>query len=72
MLSNLFRRLTGDKKRVNKKQYIEMDSPVSNGNKGKYIKLVSFFWSLLEAALSILNVKFLLKKQFFLERINEN
>ena len=64
MLSNFFRRSTDDKKRVNKKQYIEMDSPVSNENKGKYMKLVSFSWSLLEAALSILNVKFLLKNNF--------
>ena len=36
MLGNLFRRSTDHKQRVNKKRNVEIDSPASSGDQGKY------------------------------------
>jgi hypothetical protein len=57
--------------RVNKKQNVELDSPVSSGVQRNYMKYVRFSWPPLEAALPLYNFSFFLLKQF-LEGINEN
>ena len=51
--------------RVNKKQNVEIDSPVSSGCQGKYMKYVSFPWPPLETALSIFTLTLFLNKHFF-------
>jgi hypothetical protein len=70
MLGDLFWRSTDHKKRVNEKDNVEIDNPVSSGGQRKCMKYVSFPWLPLEATLSIFNVKFLLKTGFFCEGIN--
>jgi hypothetical protein len=65
LMGNLFWRKTDHKKRVNKKQNVELDSPSSDGGQGKYKKYVSFPWPLLEAALSMFYVSLFCKKQNF-------
>jgi hypothetical protein len=42
--------------RSNKRQNVEPHSPASSEDQEKYTKYVSFFWSPLEAALSIANI----------------
>jgi hypothetical protein len=42
MLANFFRRSTWHKQRGNKKQNVEIDSAVSGGGEGKYMKYASF------------------------------
>lgn len=56
MLGDLFWRSTDHKKRVNEKDNVEIDNPVSSGGQGKCMKCVSFPWPELGAALSIFNL----------------
>jgi len=59
--------------RVNKKQNVELGSPVSSGVPGNYMKYVRFSWLPLEAALSLCNFSFFfLLKQFFLKELIKN
>jgi hypothetical protein len=51
-------------RRVNRKENVGIDSPASSGKKEKYTKHVSLPLALVDAALSILNVSFLLKSNF--------
>jgi hypothetical protein len=43
---------------MKQKNNFEIDSAASGGGQAKYMKYVSFPWSQLEAALSILNIRF--------------
>lgn len=56
---------------VNKKQNVELYSPVSSGVQGNCMKHVTFSWPPLEAALSLYKFSLFLLKQF-LEVINTN
>jgi hypothetical protein len=43
--------------RISKKQNFETDNSASSGGGGKYVKYLTFSWPLLEATLSIFNVR---------------
>jgi hypothetical protein len=43
--------------RVNEKQNVEQDSPVSSGVQGKYMKYVRFSWPPLEVELPLYNFR---------------
>ena len=47
------------------KRNVEIDSAASSGGQAKYMKYVGFPWPQLEAALSILSIRFVLKTIFF-------
>jgi hypothetical protein len=50
---------------------VEIETPVSSGGQGKYVKYVRFPWPPLEAALSIFTVSlFFCSRTIFGERIN--
>jgi hypothetical protein len=53
-------------------QNVKIDSAASCGGQRKYMKCVSFPWSLLEAALSILTLPFFLLKTNFEKKLIEN
>ena len=57
MLGDFFWRSAENKRRVNKKQNVEIDSPAPSGGKGKYMRYVIFLWPPHEAELSIINVR---------------
>jgi len=65
MLSKFFRRSTDLKRRIHKKQNVEIDSAASSGGQARYMKYVSFPWPPLEATVSICNVSLIVKKQLF-------
>jgi hypothetical protein len=54
-----------DKQHVNKEQNVEINNSASSLGQEKYMKYVSFPWPPLEAALSIFNITFFAKKNFF-------
>jgi hypothetical protein len=57
------------KKRVNEKQNVEIDSAASSGNRTKYVKYVSFAWTPIEVAMSVLDILFFCLKQFFCKEL---
>ena len=71
MLGNFFRRSTDHMQRVNKTQNVKIDSAASSGGQREKIKYVSFPWIPLEAALSIRNVSYFVKKKFENELIKK-
>ena len=49
---------------MKQKKNIEIDSAASGGDQAKYMKYVSFPWPQFGAALSIINIRFVLKTIF--------
>jgi len=54
------------------KQDVKIDSAASGGGQANYMKYVSFPWPQLEAALSIFNIRFVLKATFEQEFMKTN